>query len=146
MPVARRAIKTPAFSLTPYLESFTPTFGLGTPGFPRMSSNLHLGAPTFPKRCLWDSYFHNPSENPELNKPYCTQKGQNSINPIDLRKAKTPYTLLHSEKPKTLEFWPSECNRVNPLYTGRLFYCYMLDKSFCHFRGVRSVLSLLFYF
>ena len=54
------------FSLTPYLESFTPTFGLGTPGFPRISSNLHCGTPTFSKRCLWDSYFQNPSENPVL--------------------------------------------------------------------------------
>ena len=52
------------FSLTPYLESFTPTFGLGTPDFPRISSNLHCGTPTFSKRCLWDSYFQNPSENP----------------------------------------------------------------------------------
>ena len=52
------------FSLTPYLESFTPTFGLGTPVFPRISSNLHSGTPTFSKRCLWDSYFQNPSENP----------------------------------------------------------------------------------
>ena len=54
------------FSLTPYLESFTPTFGLGTPVFPRISSNLHCGTPTFSKRCLWDSYFQNPSENPAL--------------------------------------------------------------------------------
>ena len=54
----------PGFSLTPYLESFTPTFGLGTPVFPRISSNLHCGTPTFSKRCLWDSYFQNPSENP----------------------------------------------------------------------------------
>ena len=53
------------FSLTPYLESFTPTFGLRTPVFPRISSNLHCGTPTFSKRCLWDSYFQNPSENPE---------------------------------------------------------------------------------
>ena len=53
------------FSLTPYLESFTPTFGLGTPVFPRISSNLHCGTPTFSKRCLWDSYFQNPSENPD---------------------------------------------------------------------------------
>ena len=52
------------FSLTPYLESFTPTFGLGTPVFPRISSNLHCGTPTFSERCLWDSYFQNPSENP----------------------------------------------------------------------------------
>ena len=53
------------FSLTPYLESFTPTLGLRTPVFPRISSNLHCGTPTFSKRCLWDSYFQNPSENPE---------------------------------------------------------------------------------
>ena len=53
------------FSLTPYLEYFTPTFGLGTPVFPRISSNLHCGTPTFSKRCLWDSYFQNPSDNPD---------------------------------------------------------------------------------
>ena len=52
------------FSFTPYLESFTPTFGLGTPVFPRISSDLHCGTPTFSKKCLWDSYFQNPSENP----------------------------------------------------------------------------------
>ena len=34
----------------------------------------------------------------------------------------------------------------NPLYTGRLFHCYMLDQSICHFRYVGSILSLLFYF
>ena len=34
----------------------------------------------------------------------------------------------------------------NPLYTGGLFHCYILDKFICHFRGVESVLSLLFYF
>ena len=55
------------FSLTPYLESFTPSFGLGTPVFPRISSNLHCGTPTFSKRCLCDSYFQNPSENPDNN-------------------------------------------------------------------------------
>ena len=52
------------FSLTPYLESFTSTFGQGTPVFPRISSKLHCGTPTFSKRCLWDSYFQNPSEDP----------------------------------------------------------------------------------
>ena len=31
--------------------------------------------------------------------------------------------------------------QVNPLYTGGLFHL-----SICHFRGVRSILSLLFYF
>ena len=35
---------------------------------------------------------------------------------------------------------------INSLYTGRLFHCYMLDASTCRFRGVRSILSLLFYF
>ena len=24
---------------------------------------------------------------------------------------------------------------INPLYTGGLFHCYMLDKSICHFKG-----------
>ena len=52
------------FSLTPYLESLTPTFGLGTPVYPRISSSLHCGTPTFSERYLWDSYFQNPSENP----------------------------------------------------------------------------------
>ena len=32
-----------------------------------------------------------------------------------------------------------------PLYTGGLFHCYMLDEPICHYRGVRSFLSLLFY-
>ena len=32
------------------------------------------------------------------------------------------------------------------LYTGWLFHCYMLNESICHFRGVRSILSHLFYF
>ena len=53
------------FSLTPYLESFTPIFGLGTPVFQRISSNLHSGTPTFSKICLWDSCFQNSSENPD---------------------------------------------------------------------------------
>ena len=62
----------PGFSFTPYLESFTPTFGLGTPVFPRISSNLHSGTPTFSKRCLWDSYFQNPSENPGHSASVCS--------------------------------------------------------------------------
>ena len=33
--------------------------------------------------------------------------------------------------------------RTSTLY---FFHCYMLDESICHFRGVRSILSLLFYF
>ena len=35
---------------------------------------------------------------------------------------------------------------VNPLYSGGLFHCYMLDKSICHFRGVRSILLIIFCF
>ena len=52
------------FSLIPYLEYFSPTFGLGTPVFPKISSNLHCGTPTctFSKRCL-----QNPSENPGMD-------------------------------------------------------------------------------
>ena len=34
----------------------------------------------------------------------------------------------------------------NPLYTGGLFHCYMLNESTCHFRGVRSNLLLFYYF
>ena len=33
----------------------------------------------------------------------------------------------------------------NPLYTGILYHCYMLDESTCHLRGVGSILWLLFY-
>ena len=40
-----------------------------------------------------------------------------------------------------LHFW-----HFNPLYTDELFHCYMLDKSICHLKGVRSTLLLLFYF
>ena len=35
---------------------------------------------------------------------------------------------------------------INPLYTGGLFHCYMLDKFICHFRGIGSILTLLLYF
>ena len=35
---------------------------------------------------------------------------------------------------------------VNPLYTDGLFHYYMLDESICHLRGVKSILSLLFYY
>ena len=35
---------------------------------------------------------------------------------------------------------------TNPLHTDRLFNRYMLDEFICHFRGVGSILSLLFYF
>ena len=53
----------PGFSLTPYLEYFTPILGLGTPVFQGISSILHCVLLLFPKN-VWDSYFQNPSENP----------------------------------------------------------------------------------
>ena len=34
----------------------------------------------------------------------------------------------------------------NPLYSGGVFQCYMLDKSIYGFRAVGSILSLLLYF
>ena len=43
------------------------------------------------------------------------------------------WQLLHNVKMVVLS---------NPLYTGRLFQCYMLDKFICQCRGVRSILSL----
>ena len=39
-----------------------------------------------------------------------------------------------------------QISKVKPLYTVGLFHCYMLDESICHFRGVRSILLLLFHF
>ena len=35
---------------------------------------------------------------------------------------------------------------LKPLYIGRLFHCYMLDESTHRFRGIESILSILFYF
>ena len=52
------------FSLTPYLEYFTPIIGLGTPVFQGFFSFLLCRTPTFSQKCLWDSYFQNPGENP----------------------------------------------------------------------------------
>ena len=34
----------------------------------------------------------------------------------------------------------------NPLFTGGLFHCYMVVESICHFKGIGSILLLLFYF
>ena len=38
------------------------------------------------------------------------------------------------------------CLICTPFYTGGLFHCNMLDKSFCHFWGDGSILCLSFYF
>ena len=34
-------------------------------------------------------------------------------------------------------------NIINLFYAGKLFRCYMLDKSICHFRGVAFILFLM---
>ena len=46
--------------------------------------------------------------------------------------------------PKHLKQAPMEKHNylLNPFYTDRLFQCYMLDESICHFRGVKSILLL----
>ena len=36
--------------------------------------------------------------------------------------------------------------RLSTIYTGELFYCYMLDASIYHFSDVGSIWSLLIYF
>ena len=35
---------------------------------------------------------------------------------------------------------------INPLCTGRLFHCCMLDESICHFRDVGSIFCRFYYF
>ena len=35
---------------------------------------------------------------------------------------------------------------LNPLYTGGLFHCYMLNEFICHFGSIGSTLSLLYFF
>ena len=57
---------------------------------------------------------------------------------------------LNSDREKTKRFQKFctkvyTMNLINPLYTGGLFHCYMLDESIYQFMGVGSILSLLFY-
>ena len=51
--------------LTPNQQSLTPIFPLGLPTFQENLTKLHSGTPTFFRKSIWDSYFENPSENPE---------------------------------------------------------------------------------
>ena len=60
----KMVINKSGFSLTPYLESLTPTFWLGAPFFQKIYSKLHCGTPNYGQRCLWDSYFQNASDSP----------------------------------------------------------------------------------
>ena len=41
---------------------------------------------------------------------------------------------------------PLKVYPFNPLFTGGFFHYYMLDETICHFRGVRSTLSLFVLF
>ena len=34
---------------------------------------------------------------------------------------------------------------VNPLHTGRVFHCYMLDESICHFGGIRYFVAYILF-
>ena len=55
-------VKLKDFSLTPYLESCSSSYGLGTPVFSENFFKFKLwGSYFFSKRCFWDSYFQNPS-------------------------------------------------------------------------------------
>ena len=47
---------------------------------------------------------------------------------------------------KTLGNGHNDTKLISPLYTGGFFHCFMLDESICHFRSIRSILSLLFHF
>ena len=58
----------------------------------------------------------------------------------------TIFFFLPACRKQIIEFYCILGTGINPLYTGRLFHYYMFDESICHYRGVGSILSLLFYF
>ena len=62
---------------------------------------------------------------------------------LQLLDPSTPGTLMQS----FLDWKPfaNSADPINPLYTGGLFHCYMVDESNRHFMGVWSILSVLFY-
>ena len=70
-----------------------------------------------------------------------SQKCCLSLLPLNLQSEFLPFALNCSVFSLGLEVFAA-C--LNQLYTGRLFYCYMLDESMFHFGGVGSVLWLLF--
>ena len=57
-----------------------------------------------------------------------------------------PVTLLWTYNIKLNEICYSNVAKIlilevfNPLYASRLFHCYIIDESICHFRGIRSIL------
>ena len=66
----------------------------------------------------------------------------NSVDP-DVAAHNEPLNLdLHSLQLKLF----LHSRYFNTMFTGRLFHCYRLNESICQFKGIGSVLSLLFYF
>ena len=69
------------------------------------------------------------------------------MNKYFLRGTTLPFLLFSSFINKEKKLLPQEeLSPLSPLYTDGLFHCYILDESIFHFRGARSVLSLLFRF
>ena len=57
------------------------------------------------------------------------------------------FKFYQKSEPRLLDEDLEQVSRIfDPLYTGGLFHCHMLDESICHFRGVGTILSLLFFF
>ena len=62
------------------------------------------------------------------------------------RNSEGKYLIEKKKLPSILLVKSSVPFLLNPLYTGGLLHCCMLDESnICHFRAVRFILSLLFY-
>ena len=51
--------------------------------------------------------------------------------------------VVEKKSSKLLAF--NHCTDVNPLYTGGLFQCYMMEEPIFHFRDVGSFLLLLLF-
>ena len=65
--------------------------------------------------------------------------------PTALRgQAPISYTISVAASLKILLYSPGS-GRLNPLFPGTLFRCYMSDETICHFRVVGPILLLLFY-
>ena len=85
-------------------------------------------------------------QEPTFNSVYCWQEVC-TYRVCRLVRFSNAFSSKNSKLVQLMIFLQENHNKmINPLYTGRLFQCYMLDKSICHFRGAWSILSLLFYF
>ena len=94
------------------------------------------------------SYMFCPNTGKKFREPYHS----NHVIPTPPLPTFQPPMIFYSfiffslEEEKMYRFYCKLSSDLNLLYTGRLFYCYMLEESICHFRGVESIFSLLFYF